>query len=227
MQPGCCPFAVVAGDAASTQEGWPDERHAGAEALVSGSTSHLEPPSAARSGPAGVWLFVTDGQQLWCLVNQPCRPQDPASYSNQQPDKGCRPSPLHASHTRHLTTPHHTHRTQTQAKKAQAATKKAVTHVKEVAHELHVKEVLAKHKLPFDAISPSGRAAAEGGPQAVDTPRPLLDLLRRSTAEVRKGRPVAATLLPHIHGMCPAGCISKQWTLPAGRLLQGREMLSG
>jgi hypothetical protein len=59
-----------------------------------------------------------------------------------------------------------------------------VTHVKEVAQELHVKEVLAKHKLPFD-VSPSGKAAAEGGPQSVDTPRPLLDLLRRSTGEVK------------------------------------------
>jgi hypothetical protein len=77
-------------------------------------------------------------------------------------------------------------RTQAQAKKAQAATKKAVTHVKEVAHELHVPQALAKHKLPFE-MSPSGRAAAEAGLHGADASRPLLyvqDLLRRSTGEV-------------------------------------------
>lgn len=69
--------------------------------------------------------------------------------------------------------------------------------MKEVAHELNVQQVLAKHKLPQFETSPSGRAAAaptaDGaahGPHhhPADTPRPLLyvqDLLRRSTGEVR------------------------------------------
>ena len=76
-------------------------------------------------------------------------------------------------------------RTQAQAKKAQATAKKAVSHVKEVAHELNVQQVLSKHKLPFET-SPSGRAGAEGGgSHAGDMPRPLFDVLRRSTGEVR------------------------------------------
>lgn len=85
------------------------------------------------------------------------------------------------------------HWTQAQAKKAQAATKKAVTHVKEVAHELNVQQVLAKHKLPQFETSPSGRTAAaspadgaHGHHHPAETPRPLLyvqDLLRRSTGE--------------------------------------------
>jgi hypothetical protein len=85
-------------------------------------------------------------------------------------------------------------RTQAQAKKAQAATKKAVSTVKEVAHvqQVHVQQVLAKHKMPTFETSPSGRdrdrAATEGGPHPSDTPRPLLatlELLRRTTGEVR------------------------------------------
>lgn len=77
--------------------------------------------------------------------------------------------------------PMHACRTQAQAKKATATAKKAVSHVKEVAHELNVQQVLTKHKLPFEA-SPSGRGTAEGG----DVPRPLFEVLRRSTGEVRE-----------------------------------------
>jgi len=75
-------------------------------------------------------------------------------------------------------------RTQAQAKKATATAKKAVSHVKEVAHDLNVQQVLTKHKLPFET-SPSGRAAAEAGHHSAETPRPIFDVLRRSTGEVR------------------------------------------
>jgi hypothetical protein len=59
--------------------------------------------------------------------------------------------------------------------------------------QAHVQQVLAKHKLPNFETSPSGRdrdrATTEGGPHPSETPRPLLatlELLRRSTGEVRK-----------------------------------------
>jgi hypothetical protein len=77
----------------------------------------------------------------------------------------------------------HACRTQAQARKAQAATKKAVSHVKEVAreaaHEVQaVQQVLQKHKLGFE---PSPRSAQHGGTEL--SPLPVFgDLLRRSAA---------------------------------------------
>jgi hypothetical protein len=79
-------------------------------------------------------------------------------------------------------------RTQAQAKKAQAATKQAVKHVKEVAREAAnevqaVQHVLAQHKLSLQA-SPRGAAHPPHAGQE-QSPLPLFgDLLRRSVGEV-------------------------------------------
>jgi hypothetical protein len=75
-------------------------------------------------------------------------------------------------------------RTAATAKKATAISKKAVTGIKEAAHDLSVPS-LTKHKLPGQQPEPSPSSSRGPGSHLLGSPLSDLLLVRRSTGEVR------------------------------------------
>lgn len=74
-------------------------------------------------------------------------------------------------------------RTAATAKKASAISKKAVTGIKEAAHDLSVPS-LTKHKLPGQQPEPSRSSSRGPGSHLLGSPLSDLLLVRRSTGEV-------------------------------------------
>jgi hypothetical protein len=88
-------------------------------------------------------------------------------------------------------------RTAATAKKATAISKKAVTGIKEAAHDLSVQSLTAKHKLPGQQPEPSPSSSRGPGSHLLASPLTDLLLVRRSTGEVGLLSSTAPAMLLH------------------------------